>query len=37
MAIYVGNGLVIHAPSTGSRIQYAPWNMLPIDAVRRVV
>ncbi|HEV3171515.1 MAG TPA: NlpC/P60 family protein [Actinocrinis sp.] len=37
MAIYVGNGVVVHAPSTGSRIQYAPWNMLPIDAVRRVV
>jgi peptidoglycan DL-endopeptidase CwlO len=36
MAIYVGNGLVVHAPSTGYRIQYAPWNMLPIDAVRRV-
>jgi len=37
MAIYVGNGIVVHAPSTGSKIQYAPWNMLPIDAVRRVV
>jgi cell wall-associated NlpC family hydrolase len=36
MAIYVGNGLVVHAPSTGYRIQYAPWNMLPIDSVRRV-
>jgi cell wall-associated NlpC family hydrolase len=37
MAIYVGNGIVVHAPSTGYQIQYAPWNMLPIDAVRRVV
>ena len=37
MAIYVGNGVVVHAPSTGYKIQYAPWNMLPIDAVRRVV
>jgi cell wall-associated NlpC family hydrolase len=37
MAIYVGNAIVVHAPSTGSKIQYAPWNMLPIDAVRRVV
>ncbi|HEU5356689.1 MAG TPA: NlpC/P60 family protein [Actinocrinis sp.] len=37
MAIYVGNGLVVHAPSTGYQIQYAPWNMLPIDAVRRVI
>jgi len=36
MAIYVGNGVVVHAPSTGYKIQYAPWNMLPIDAVRRV-
>jgi cell wall-associated NlpC family hydrolase len=37
MAIYVGNGIVVHAPSTGYQIQYAPWNMLPIDAVRRVI
>jgi cell wall-associated NlpC family hydrolase len=37
MAIYVGNGLVVHAPTTGQQIQYAPWNMLPIDAVRRVI
>ena len=37
MAIYVGGGLVVHAPSTGHQIGYAPWNMLPIDAVRRVV
>jgi len=37
MAIYVGGGLVVHAPTTGQMVQYAPWNMLPIDAVRRVV
>lgn len=37
MAIYVGNGIVVHAPTTGQQIQYAPWNMLPIDAVRRVI
>ncbi|MBS2962255.1 C40 family peptidase [Actinocrinis puniceicyclus] len=37
MAIYVGGGLVVHAPTTGQPIQYGPWNMLPIDAVRRVV
>jgi cell wall-associated NlpC family hydrolase len=37
MAIYVGAGIVVHAPTTGQRIQYAPWNMLPIDAVRRVI
>jgi cell wall-associated NlpC family hydrolase len=36
MAIYVGNGVVVHAPTTGQKIQYAPWNMLPIDSVRRV-
>ena len=37
MAIYVGNGVVVHAPTTGEQIQYAPWNLLPIDAVRRVI
>jgi cell wall-associated NlpC family hydrolase len=37
MAIYVGGGIVVHAPTTGQKIQYAPWNMLPIDAVRRVI
>jgi cell wall-associated NlpC family hydrolase len=37
IAIYVGNGIVIHAPTTGQPVQYGPWNMLPIDAVRRVV
>jgi peptidoglycan DL-endopeptidase CwlO len=37
MAIYLGNGVVIHAPTTGQKISYAPWNLLPIDAVRRVI
>jgi peptidoglycan DL-endopeptidase CwlO len=37
VAMYVGNGLVIQAPSTGERIDYAPWNMMPITAVRRVL
>jgi peptidoglycan DL-endopeptidase CwlO len=37
MAIYVGNGVVVHAPTTGEKISYAPWNLLPIDAVRRVI
>lgn len=37
MAIYVGGGLVVHAPTTGQPVQYGPWNMLPIDAVRRVI
>ncbi len=37
VAIYVGNGVVVHAPRTGMQIGYAPWNMMPISAVRRVV
>ena len=37
VAMYVGNGLVIHAPTTGQRIQYGKWNMMPITAVRRVL
>ena len=37
VAMYVGNGLVIQAPSTGERIDYAPWDMMPITAVRRVL
>lgn len=36
VAMYVGNGLVIHAPTTGQRIQYGRWDMMPITAVRRV-
>jgi cell wall-associated NlpC family hydrolase len=37
VAMYVGNGLVIHAPTTGQRIQYGIWDMMPITAVRRVL
>lgn len=37
VAIYVGNGVVVHAPRTGVQIGYAPWNMMSISAVRRVV
>jgi peptidoglycan DL-endopeptidase CwlO len=37
VAMYVGNGLVIHAPTTGQQIQYGEWNMMPITAVRRVL
>jgi cell wall-associated NlpC family hydrolase len=37
VAMYVGNGLVIHAPTTGQRIQYGRWDMMPITAVRRVL
>jgi peptidoglycan DL-endopeptidase CwlO len=36
-ALYVGNGLVIHAPSTGNKIQYGPWNMMSITGIRRVI
>ena len=37
VAMYVGNGLVIQAPTTGQRIQYAEWDMMPVTAVRRVL
>jgi cell wall-associated NlpC family hydrolase len=37
MGIYVGNGVIVHAPTTGHKIEYAPWNLLPINAVRRVI
>ena len=37
VAMYVGNGLVVHAPTTGQRIQYGEWNMMPITAVRRIL
>ena len=37
VAMYVGNGLVIHAPTTGQQIQYGEWNMMPITAVRRIL
>jgi cell wall-associated NlpC family hydrolase len=35
-ALYIGGGLVIHAPSTGQVIQYAHWNMMSISGIRRV-
>lgn len=37
VAMYVGNGLVIHAPTTGQQIQYGEWDMMPVAAVRRVL
>jgi len=37
VAMYVGNGLVIHAPTIGQRIQYGEWDMMPITAVRRIL
>ncbi len=36
MAIYVGGGLVIHAPTTGQQVQYGHWNMMSISGIRRV-
>jgi cell wall-associated NlpC family hydrolase len=36
VALYVGNGIIIQAPETGTDIGYADWNELPISAVRRV-
>jgi cell wall-associated NlpC family hydrolase len=35
-ALYIGGGLVIHAPATGSVIQYGHWNMMSISGIRRV-
>ncbi len=35
-ALYVGGGLVIHAPSTGYVITYAHWNMMSITGIRRM-
>ncbi|MBR7826037.1 C40 family peptidase [Actinospica sp. MGRD01-02] len=37
VAMYVGNGLVIHAPTTGQRIQYGRWNMMPVTAARQIL
>lgn len=36
VAIYVGNGDVIHAPQTGDVVKVAPLNMMPVEAIRRV-
>lgn len=35
-ALYVGGGLVIHAPTTGVQVQYGHWNMMPISGIRRM-
>ncbi len=37
IGIYVGRGLVIHAPRPGSVVQFAPLNAMPIDKVVRPV
>jgi peptidoglycan DL-endopeptidase CwlO len=35
-ALYIGGGLVIHAPTTGMQVQYGHWNMMPISGIRRM-
>lgn len=36
VAVYVGNGEVIHAPQTGDIVKVSPLNMMPVEAIRRV-
>jgi cell wall-associated NlpC family hydrolase len=35
VAMYVGGGLVIHAPYPGARVRYDPVGMMPVTAVTR--
>ncbi|MFC9928949.1 NlpC/P60 family protein [Streptomyces sp. NPDC127190] len=35
VAMYVGNGQVIHAPYPGARVRYDPVNMMPVSSVTR--
>jgi cell wall-associated NlpC family hydrolase len=35
VGIYVGGGLIVHAPHSGSRVQYAKVDMMPITGVVR--
>jgi cell wall-associated NlpC family hydrolase len=35
-ALYIGGGLVIHAPTTGEQVQYGHWNMMSISGIRRM-
>ncbi|HEV2637593.1 MAG TPA: NlpC/P60 family protein [Actinocrinis sp.] len=37
VATYVGNGLVIQSPTTGQFVDYAPWNMMAISSIRRII
>ncbi|MGX4692663.1 NlpC/P60 family protein [Streptomyces sp. JNUCC 63] len=36
VAMYVGNGRVIHAPHPGAPVRYDPVNMMPVSSVTRV-
>ncbi|MEW2549171.1 C40 family peptidase [Streptomyces sp. NPDC047002] len=36
IAMYVGNGQVVHAPYPGARVRYDPVTMLPVSSVTRV-
>ncbi|WP_194819689.1 C40 family peptidase [Nocardia sp. XZ_19_385] len=36
-ALYAGNGQVVHAPSSGQDVTYAPVDQMPIDSIRRPV
>ncbi|MEU8901527.1 NlpC/P60 family protein [Nocardia sp. NPDC048505] len=36
-AIYAGDGQVVHAPSSGQNVTYAPVDQMPIDGIRRPV
>ncbi|MCX2967666.1 MULTISPECIES: C40 family peptidase [Streptomyces] len=35
VAIYAGNGQVVHAPYPGARVRYDPVHMMPVSAVTR--
>ncbi|MCL2733320.1 MAG: C40 family peptidase, partial [Actinomycetia bacterium] len=35
VAMYVGGGMVIHAPYPGARVRYDPIGMMPVTAVTR--
>ncbi|MEV0251260.1 NlpC/P60 family protein [Nocardia sp. NPDC050712] len=35
--IYAGDGQVVHAPSSGQNVTYAPVDQMPIDGIRRPV
>lgn len=37
VATYVGNGVVLQSPTTGEFVDYAPWNMMSISGIRRII